>query len=114
MSRKQISFTTSGGGAFASAVSGSIGLDFQGLVQTAFTALERQGRVKTLAEPTLTAISGQTANFLAGGEYPVPSGVDSQGNLLIDFPDFCVSLSFTPVVLSSNQISLRVATEVSR
>ena len=111
---RQISFTTSGGDAFASAVSGTIGLDFQGLVQTAFTALERQGLVKTLAEPTLTAISGQTANFLAGGEFPVPSGVDSQGNLLIDFRDFGVSLSFTPVVLSSNQISLRVATEVSR
>ena len=71
---RQISFTTSGGGAFASAVSGSIGIDFQGLVQTAFIALERQGLVKTLAEPTLTAISGQTANFLAGGEFPVPSG----------------------------------------
>ena len=71
---RQISFTTSGGGAFASAVSGSIGIDFQGLVQTAFIALERQGLVKTLAEPTFTAISGQTANFLAGGEFPVPSG----------------------------------------
>ena len=111
---RTISFTTSGGSAFASAVSGSIGIDFQGLGQVAFTALERQGLVKTLAEPTLTVISGQTANFLAGGEFPVPSGVDSQGNLLIDFRDFGVSLSFTPVVLSSNQISLRVATEVSR
>ena len=69
---RQISFTTSGGGAFASAVSGAIGIDYQGLVQTAFSALERQGLVKTLAEPTLIAISGQTANFLAGGRVPRP------------------------------------------
>jgi pilus assembly protein CpaC len=111
---RNISFTTAGGTAFATAVSGIIGIDYKGLGQTAFTALERQGLVKTLAEPTLTAISGQTANFLAGGEFPVPAGLDSQGNLLIEFRDFGVSLSFTPVVLSGNQISLRVATEVSR
>ena len=111
---RNITFTTTGGGAFASAISGNIGINAKGIVSSAFTSLERQGLVKTLAEPTLTAISGQTANFLAGGEFPTPSGIDSQGNLLIDFRDFGVSLSFTPVVLSKNQISLRVATEVSR
>jgi len=78
------------------------------------SALERDGLVKTLAEPALTAISGETANFLAGGELPIPSGRDSQGNVQIEFKTFGVALSFTPVVLSNNQISLRIKTEVSR
>lgn len=78
------------------------------------SALEREGLVKTLAEPALTAISGETANFLAGGELPVPSGRDSQGNISIEFKSFGVALSFTPVVLSDQQISLRIKTEVSR
>jgi len=78
------------------------------------SALERDGLVKTLAEPALTAISGETANFLAGGELPIPSGRDSQGNVSIEFKTFGVALSFTPVVLSNNQISLRIKTEVSR
>jgi pilus assembly protein CpaC len=78
------------------------------------SALERDGLVKTLAEPALTAISGETANFLAGGELPIPSGRDAQGNVVIEFKTFGVALSFTPVVLSSNQISLRIKTEVSR
>jgi pilus assembly protein CpaC len=78
------------------------------------SALEREGLVKTLAEPALTAISGETANFLAGGELPVPSGRDSTGNISIEFKTFGVALSFTPVVLSDKQISLRIKTEVSR
>jgi len=78
------------------------------------SALEREGLVKTLAEPALTAISGETANFLAGGELPVPSGRDSSGNIQVEFKAFGVALSFTPVVLSDNQISLRIKTEVSR
>lgn len=78
------------------------------------SALEREGLVKTLAEPALTAISGETANFLAGGELPVPAGRDSSGNVTIEFKTFGVALSFTPVVLSDRQISLRIKTEVSR
>jgi pilus assembly protein CpaC len=78
------------------------------------SALEREGLVKTLAEPALTAISGETANFLAGGELPVPSGRDATGNIIIEFKAFGVALSFTPVVLSDKQISLRIKTEVSR
>jgi len=78
------------------------------------SALEREGLVKTLAEPALTAISGETANFLAGGELPVPSGRDATGNIIIEFKTFGVALSFTPVVLSDKQISLRIKTEVSR
>ncbi|HEY4115632.1 MAG TPA: type II and III secretion system protein family protein [Rhizomicrobium sp.] len=76
-------------------------------------ALEQAGLVRTLAEPNLTAVSGETARFLAGGEFPVPSGRDQQGNVSIAFKDFGVGLSFTPVVLSENRISLQISTEVS-
>ena len=76
-------------------------------------ALEQTGTIRTLAEPTLTAISGETASFLAGGEFPVPTGRDQQGNITIEFKPFGVALSFTPVVLGEGRISLRVKTEVS-
>lgn len=77
-------------------------------------ALERDGLVNTLAEPTLTAISGETAGFLAGGEFPVPTGTTDDGNsITIEFKQFGVSLNFTPTVLSENNISLHLATEVS-
>ena len=76
-------------------------------------ALEQTGMIRTLAEPTLTAISGETASFLAGGEFPVPTGRDSSGNVTITFKPFGVALSFTPVVLAEGRISLRVKTEVS-
>ena len=76
-------------------------------------ALERNGLVRTLAEPTLTSISGETANFLAGGEFPVPVGRDRDGNVTIEFKPFGVRLAFTPVVLSEGRISLKIGTEVS-
>ena len=83
----------------------------------ALTALEQVGLVRTLAEPTLTAISGETANFLAGGEIPIFSGAsrDDQGQLVrsFEFKPFGVSLGFTPVVLSEGLISLSISTEVS-
>ncbi|MEL6373888.1 MAG: type II and III secretion system protein family protein [Pseudomonadota bacterium] len=78
----------------------------------ALRALERDGLVKTLAEPNLTAVSGETAKFLAGGEYPVPV-VDSQGQLSVTFKEFGVAVSFTPVVMSAGRISLKIETEVS-
>jgi pilus assembly protein CpaC len=96
------------------AATGSVSFNKFGLRDTAFVALEQQGLVKTLAEPALTAISGETANFLAGGEIPTPSGVDNSGNLIVEFKEFGVALSFTPVVLDKNHISLRISTEVSR
>ena len=74
-------------------------------------ALKEDGLVKILAEPTLIALSGQTANFLAGGEYPVP--VPSQDGIGIEFKAFGVALSFTPTVLSEDKISIKVAPEVS-
>jgi pilus assembly protein CpaC len=83
--------------------------NLQGVLQ----ALDRVGLMHTLAEPNLTAVSGETARFLAGGEFPVPSGRDQQGNVSIAFKQFGVGLSFTPVVLSENRISLQISTEVS-
>ncbi len=76
-------------------------------------ALEQTGLFHTLAEPTLTAISGENASFLAGGEFPVPTGRDQNGNVTIQFKPYGVALAFTPVVLSEGRISLRVKTEVS-
>jgi pilus assembly protein CpaC len=69
--------------------------------------------MRTLAEPTLTAISGELASFLAGGEFPVPTGRDNTGTIQITFKPYGVALGFTPVVLSEGRISLRVKTEVS-
>ena len=96
------------------AITGTVTFNKLGLQAATFSALERQGLIKTLAEPALTAISGETANFLAGGEIPTPSGVDNQGRLIIDFREFGVALSFTPTVLDHDQINLRISTEVSR
>ncbi len=76
-------------------------------------ALERIGLVRTLAEPNLSAISGESANFLAGGEFPVPVGRDRDGNVTIEYKPFGVGLGFTPMVLSEGRISLRISTEVS-
>jgi pilus assembly protein CpaC len=78
----------------------------------AMRALEREGLVKTLAEPNLTAVSGETAKFLAGGEFPIPV-VDSSGGLAVTFKEFGVGLAFTPLVLSEGRISLKIETEVS-
>jgi pilus assembly protein CpaC len=77
-------------------------------------AFERTGLLRTLAEPNLTAVSGESAKFLAGGEFPVPAGVDQNGNVVVSFKSFGVGLAFTPVVLSHGRISLKVGTEVSQ
>lgn len=84
-----------------------------GPMQFVINALEREGVVNTLAEPNLTAISGESAGFLAGGEFPVPVGRDREGNIIIEFHPFGVSLNFKPVVLSSGRMSLQLETEVS-
>jgi pilus assembly protein CpaC len=81
-------------------------------VTSALRALERDGLVRTLAEPNLTAVSGETAKFLAGGEYPIPI-VDSTGKLSVSFKEFGVGLAFTPVVMSEGRISLKIETVVS-
>ncbi|CEJ16201.1 Type II secretion system protein D precursor [bacterium YEK0313] len=76
-------------------------------------AFEETGLARTLAEPNLTAISGEQARFLAGGEFPIPVGRDRDGNITMQFKPFGVGLAFTPTVLSEGRISLRVGVEVS-
>ena len=77
-------------------------------------ALDETGMIRTLAEPTLSAISGESASFLAGGEFPVPTGIDTTtGSASVTFKPFGVSLNFSPVVLSEGRISIHVKTEVS-
>ena len=81
-------------------------------VQTVLRALEEDGLLHTLAEPNLTAISGETANFLAGGEFPIPVA-QQLGTISVEFKKFGIGLAFTPVVMSEGRISLKVSTEVS-
>lgn len=75
-------------------------------------ALEQEGFVTILAEPTLVAKSGETANFLAGGEFPIPVS-SNNGEVTIEFREFGVGLDFSPTVLSDKRINLHVAPEVS-
>jgi pilus assembly protein CpaC len=89
-------------------------------VTATLRAMERAGVIRTLAEPSLTAISGETATFIAGGEFPIPNGLSCDTTRSpplcqpqITFKKFGVSLVFTPVVLSEGRISLKVMTEVS-
>jgi pilus assembly protein CpaC len=91
-------------------------------VTATLRAMESAGVVRTLAEPNLTAISGESATFIAGGEFPIPTGVTCQTTAAgsvgqcapsIAFKKFGVSLNFTPVVLTEGRISLHVMSEVS-
>jgi pilus assembly protein CpaC len=91
-------------------VTGYQGSDFR--IGKAMRALERDGLLRTLAEPNLTAISGEPAKFLAGGEYPIPVK-DSNGQTSITFKEFGVGVAFTPTVLSEGRISLKIESEVS-
>ena len=86
-------------------------------INATFNALERKGLVTTLAEPTLIALSGETASFLAGGEFPVPvaqdAGTGGGTSITVQFKPFGVSLAFTPTVLADGVINIEVAPEVS-
>src|SRR5690242_5827802 len=80
------------------------------------SALEQSGMVRTLAEPNVVALSGETATFLAGGEFPIPVVQSSTGTLpttTIEYKDFGVGLSFTPTVIASDTINLVLKSEVS-
>jgi pilus assembly protein CpaC len=95
-------------------VMGSLGSS----VSATLRAMENAGVVRTLAEPNLTAISGESATFIAGGEFPVPAGYNCDPvtrvcTTQISFKKFGISLNFTPVELTEGRISLRVMTEVS-
>jgi pilus assembly protein CpaC len=114
-------FTASG----APLTSGSTVANFGGAtpsIKATLRAMESAGVVRTLAEPNLTAISGESATFIAGGEFPIPTGVTctttAAGQIgqcapSIAFKKFGISLNFTPVVLTEGRISLHVMTEVS-
>jgi pilus assembly protein CpaC len=84
------------------------GLDVLGTLDL----LENDGVVSTLAEPNLTALSGETASFLAGGEFPVPIS-STLGAVAIEYKSYGVGLAFTPIVLADGRISMRVRPEVS-
>lgn len=76
-------------------------------------ALEQKGLAKTLAEPNLVALSGQEANFLAGGEIPIPVATGTAGAITVDYKEFGVGLRFTPTVLDASKINLKLLSEVS-
>jgi pilus assembly protein CpaC len=94
---------------------GQMNINFFGSSQLGFSvmieALESQGMVRTLSEPSLTTLSGQEAKFLAGGEYPIP--VSSRDGVSIEYKPFGVELNFTPYVLDGGVINLQLNAAVS-
>ncbi|HEY0901803.1 MAG TPA: type II and III secretion system protein family protein, partial [Micavibrio sp.] len=82
-------------------------------LQAEISLMESEGLLSILAEPNLSAISGEQAGFLAGGEIPIPSSVDENGNIVVTFRPFGVSLNFRPIVMTDDRISLQIETEVS-
>lgn len=82
-------------------------------INSVIDALENEGLVTVLAEPNLTAVSGETASFLAGGEFPIPIS-QANNTVTVEFKKFGVSLAFTPTLLTDGEISLKVRPEVSQ
>ena len=86
-------------------------------LETILDALSQENLITTLAEPNLTATSGQTASFLAGGEFPVPvaaaTGTSGTPTITVDFKTFGVELDFTPTIIDATHLSLKVRPEVS-
>jgi pilus assembly protein CpaC len=116
-----VDFNTSNAfGATGQALSNTSAVGSFKSVTATLRAMERAGVIRTLAEPSLTAISGETASFVAGGEFPIPNGLSCDTTksppicqAQVAFKKFGVSLVFTPVVLTEGRISLTVLTEVS-
>lgn len=103
--------TTAFGVAQGQVRAGEFALDF------IIDALEERGLVKVLAEPNLVALSGETAGFLAGGEFPIPVAQEADRNglaITVEFKQFGVSLAFTPTVIDEDLINLKVEPEVSQ
>ena len=100
--------TTVASGATIAGFGKFLGLDLGGALDLA----EREGLVTTLSQPNLTALSGETADFLAGGEFPIPIS-QGLGTTSIEYRKFGVSLAYTPTVLANGRISIRVRPEVS-
>lgn len=93
-------------------LSGTYNISSQTSVTAALEALERDSLIKILAEPNLVTISGETAEFLSGGEVPIPVSAQD-GEIQVEYKTFGVSLRFTPFVLSENRIRIQVQPEVS-
>ena len=112
--------TTSAGEVAAGVLSGgspfgfAIGRILSGstTIDVAINALEQKGIARSLAEPNLIALSGDTASFLAGGEYPIPVA-GTLGQITVDYKKYGVGLAFTPTVLSHGLINLKIEPEVS-
>jgi pilus assembly protein CpaC len=83
-------------------------------IEMALNALEERGLARRLAEPNLVALSGETANFLAGGEYPIPVPGMSAGQITVAYKQYGVSLAFTPTVLNGSLINMKIIPEVSQ
>jgi pilus assembly protein CpaC len=106
--------------ALGNSLSGSsIASTFGGITAT-LQAMDRAGVIRTLAEPSLTAVSGESATFVAGGEFPIPTGLACDTTKSppvcqpqISFKKFGVSMTFTPVVLAEGRISMKILTEAS-
>jgi len=98
---------------FSNDVTGLLQLEHGGNQWTGiFDFLKGNQLIKVLAEPTLIALSGQTANFLAGGEFPIPE-IDDEGNVGVEFKPYGVNLMFTPTVMSEKRIAIKVQPVIS-
>ncbi|MDG2530981.1 type II and III secretion system protein family protein [Caulobacter endophyticus] len=100
-------------GVLSSAASTAYSMATGNNLNACLQAFERVGLIRTLAEPNLTVVSGEAGKFLAGGEFPVPTGSDEDGRVTIEFKPYGVGLGYTPVVMSGGRISLKLSTEVS-
>ena len=109
-------FQSAGGivSGLAPALNGMVSASHNGVsLDARIDALEQDGVIRTLAEPNLVAMSGETASFLAGGEFPIPVP-GTFGNVTIEYREFGIGLAFTPTVLDDGVINLKVAPEVSQ
>ncbi|MEQ7872462.1 type II and III secretion system protein family protein [Sphingomonas sp. ASV193] len=102
-------FNVAAAGTTLGAAGKLLGLDILGTLDLA----EQDGLVSTLAEPTLTALSGETASFLAGGEFPIPISQGLGDAITVEYKQYGVGLAFTPIVLADGHISMRIRPEVS-
>lgn len=107
-------FSATGGGTVNGATLNGLLQNGNASIQAIVNILEQNGLVTVLSEPNLTALSGQTASFLVGGEFPIPVPQGQNGTVTILFKKFGVSLAFTPTILEDGKINLQVRPEVSQ
>jgi pilus assembly protein CpaC len=112
-----VTFATTNGLTSAPTTMFEVGKDIAGAVQATISALATEGLITTLAEPNLTAVNGQTASFLAGGEIPYqvaqPGGTAGSVIFTVQFQPYGVQLAFTPTIIDANHLNLKVAPAVS-